>query len=112
MTSMTGTLAFTDGGRAYTCRVETPQRGRADAWWWFAVTGDDARYAPFRADADDTPDSVQPRVVAYYEDRIARRGGAPWKDRGDDPRRDVVTAGSVSEGGPSERAAPATGSTV
>lgn len=99
MTSMTGTLAFTDGGRAYTCRVETPQRGRTDAWWWFAVTGDDARYAPFRADADDTPDSVQPRVVAYYEDRIARRGGAPWKDRGDDPRPEgVVAAGGAHAG--------------
>ena len=74
---------FTDGGRVYTCHVEAPRRGRADAWWWFTVTGDAARYAPFRADADDTEASVRPRVVAYYEERLARRGGAPWQDRGD-----------------------------
>ncbi len=91
MTSGTGSIDafdFTDGGRRYACRVEAPRRGQADAWWWFTVTGDDAQYAPFRAEAGDTPDSVRPRVLAYYEDRLSRRGGAPWQDRGVDAPRD------------------------
>jgi hypothetical protein len=75
---------FTDGGRTYSCRVEAPRGGRAEAWWWFSVSGDQARYAPFRAEADDTEANVRPRVLAYYEDRLARRG-VPWQDRGDTP---------------------------
>lgn len=74
MVSMTGAFDFVDGGRAYTCRVEEPDRGRREAWWWFGVKGDDNRYAPFRADVDDTEASVRHRVVVYYEDRVARRG--------------------------------------
>jgi len=31
------------------------------------------RYAPFRAEATDTRGSVQARVVAYYDDLVARR---------------------------------------
>lgn len=95
MSSTNAAFDFMDGGRTYTCRVEAPRRGRAEAWWWFGVTGDDARYAPFQAVADDTPDSVRPRVVAYYEDRLARRG-VPWQDRGD-----------AAEGAAAEGAAPA-----
>lgn len=82
MVSMDGAFDFVDGGRAYACRVEAPHRGRAEAWWWFAVAGDPARYAPFRAAVGDTEASVRPRVVAYYEDRLARRP-MPWMDRGD-----------------------------
>ncbi len=84
MEGNTEAFDFVDGGRTYTCCVETPQRGRADAWWWFGVSGDASRYAPFRAEVDDTESSVRPRVVAYYEERLARRG-VPWQDRGDAP---------------------------
>ncbi len=93
MTSTAGTFDFVENGRTYTCRVEALPRGSAAGWWWFGVSGDDARYAPFRATADDTPASVRPRVVAYYEDRVARRGGAPWRDRGDAPA--AAPAGQV-----------------
>jgi hypothetical protein len=75
MESTTGAFDFVDNGRTYKCRVEALTRGRSDAWWWFGVSGDDSRYAPFQATDDDTPASVRPRVVAYYEDRIARRRG-------------------------------------
>jgi hypothetical protein len=80
MVSMTGAFDFVDGGRSYTCRVEEPHRGRAEAWWWFDVAGDRNRYAPFRADVGDTQASVRDRIVAYYEDRIARRGLLDWRD--------------------------------
>jgi hypothetical protein len=77
MTSTTGAFDFEDNGRTYRCHVEALSRGRGDAWWWFGVTGDDSRYAPFQVGVDDTPASVRPRVVAYYEDRMARRRGVP-----------------------------------
>ncbi len=74
MVSMTGAFEFSDGGRNYSCRVEEAARGAREAWWWFDVGGDRSRYAPFRADVGDTEASVRERVVAYYEDRVARRG--------------------------------------
>lgn len=83
MVSMTGAFEFVDGGRAYACRVEEPHGGRPEAWWWFAVVGDEGRYAPFQADVGDTVASVRARVVAYYEGRVARRGRSAWYGRGD-----------------------------
>jgi hypothetical protein len=75
------TLEFVEGGRTYCCQVEPLSRSRAEAWWWFSVKDDGSRYAPFRAEDDDTDDSVRARVVAYYEERLARRA-MPWHPRG------------------------------
>lgn len=69
---------FEHGGRTYACRLEDPCRGRAEPWWWLAVSGDRSRYAPFRALDGDTESSVQGRMVAYYEALVERRG---WTDR-------------------------------
>ena len=80
MVSMNGAFDFVDSGRTYRCCVEEPSRGPREAWWWFGVKGDDSRYAPFRADVGDTEASVRARVIAYYEDRVARRG---WGGRAD-----------------------------
>ncbi len=44
-----------------------------DGWWWFGVTGDRQRYAPFHRAKDDTAAQVQERIVSYYEDLVARR---------------------------------------
>ena len=82
MVSMQGAFEFVDGGRKYTCRVEEPNRGPREAWWWFGVKGDDSRYAAFRADVADTETSVRQRIVAYYEDRVARRGWGGRTDQG------------------------------
>ena len=65
---------FMHDGRTYTCRVEEQRRDRSESWWWFDVSGDRSRYAPFRALDDATESSVQGRMVAYYEDLVARRG--------------------------------------
>ena len=69
-------FAFVESGRTYTCRIAASHRGPTERWWWFDVSGDRSRYAPFRAAADDTEASVRSRMVAYYEDRVARRGWA------------------------------------
>ena len=83
-TSLASTpLQFLVGGRTYTCRVEQSGGAPASPWWWVDVSGDQARYAPFRADAGDTEDSVRDRVVAYYEGLLERRAApsSRWGSR-------------------------------
>ena len=67
-------FSFMDADRTFDCSVE--RRGGSAGprrWWWFVVTGDGHRYAPFRADDDDTESSVRYRIVAYYDDLTERR---------------------------------------
>ena len=67
-------LAFTDHERTFTCSVAPRRASEPVLWWWFSVSGgSNHRYAPFVATADDTAESVQGRIVAYYDDHIARR---------------------------------------
>lgn len=60
---------FQDAGRTYVCTVEARNGDPEDSWWWFSVTSDAQRYAPFRAASVDTRQSVRDRVVAFYEHR-------------------------------------------
>lgn len=87
MISTRNAFDFVDSGRTYTCRVEELHRGRPEPWWWFDVSGDRSRYAPFRAVDDDTETSVQDRMVAYYEDLVARRGQVDRRGFGGRPTR-------------------------
>ena len=89
----TSAFDFEDGGRRYSCRVEAPRAGM-DAWWWFDVTGErNERHAPFRAEATDTTDAIQARVVAYYDDLLARRA-APAQGRWHQRGRPAAAAGA------------------
>ena len=78
---MIGPFAFDSDGRTYACAVEQAPAARGGAWWWFRVSGDGHRYAPFLAAAADTRESVRSRIVAYYTERLARRA-APSPPRG------------------------------
>lgn len=71
---MIDAFSFMDGDRTFACSIAT-RGGPGDTiqWWWFGVTSDRHRYAPFRAAADDTEFSVRHRVVSYYDNLIARR---------------------------------------
>ena len=73
--ALTDEFEFVDGGRTFTCSVEAPGGSRPDGWWWFRVSPDTGgqRYAPFRVATGDTRADVQARVVAYYDDLLARR---------------------------------------
>lgn len=67
-------FAFIDGDRTFLCRVEGPRTVRGDAWWWFEVSTErHTRHAPFRAVVGDVPQDVARRMIAYYDDLLARR---------------------------------------
>ena len=74
---MNDTFDFTEGGRTYTCSAEARAGARNETWWWFRVSGDRHRYAPFRAVALESHRSVQTRIVSYYADLMERRGLPP-----------------------------------
>ncbi|AHG89446.1 hypothetical protein J421_1909 [Gemmatirosa kalamazoonensis] len=74
-------FSFIDAGRTFRCRIENSRTRAGDAWWWFEVSTEQyERHAPFRAEASDTPAGVRARVVAYYDDLLARRA-APAQGR-------------------------------
>lgn len=70
---MIGEFHFEEGGRKFKCNVEQPRGARTEAWWWFAVSGDQHRYAPFQAAAGDTEATVRTRIAQYYRDLLERR---------------------------------------
>lgn len=67
---MINEFEFVDGTRSYTCTVEQRKGPEAESWWWFAVSGDAQRYAPFRAARGDTKATVQQRIVEFYTNRL------------------------------------------
>jgi hypothetical protein len=70
----TTSVEFVDAGRTFICSVAQRRASESALWWWFRVSSDAGnRYAPFLAESDDTPASVQARIVAYYDDLLARR---------------------------------------
>jgi hypothetical protein len=91
---MLSTFRFEEGGRTYECTPEElgdPSRGM---WWWFTVSNDAQRYAPFEVTPGDTRSSVRARIVAYYEHRMwvraqpvvpRQRFGRPMKPRAPAP---------------------------
>lgn len=67
---MTKGFEFEHEGRHYICTIEARHGAPSDSWWWFSVSGDAQRYAPFRTAKDDTLASVSQRVVKFYADRL------------------------------------------
>ena len=70
---MTDAFEFENEGRKFTCTREAPRKARAEAWWWFDVSGDKNRYAPFQTSPEDTEAGVRERIIAYYVDLMERR---------------------------------------
>jgi hypothetical protein len=91
-------FTFVDGGRTFTCSVEV-RAPRPEAWWWFGVsTEQHNRYAPFLASADDSQESVQKRIVAYYDDLLFKRSQPSVRQFGRGRPSKPVQAAAV-EGG-------------
>ena len=73
--TMIQAFSFVDAGRTYTCSIKERRSGEGMiSWWWFDVSGDKQRYAPFHATSEDTELSVRYRIVSYYDDLMTRRG--------------------------------------
>jgi hypothetical protein len=72
---LTDGFEFDQAGRVFTCSVEPSSSTGGEAWWWFRVSTERSaqRYAPFRHTAGDILSDVQSRIVAYYDDLVARR---------------------------------------
>jgi hypothetical protein len=66
-------FSFLHDGRTYMCMASDGPMGPGEPWWWFTVTRDANRYAPFRAASKDTRASVQARIVAYYANHLEHR---------------------------------------
>ncbi len=70
-------FSFQDGWRTYECRLERQKGSITDGWWWFQVTGDQHRYAPFAATPGESRDKVKDRILAYHTNLLARRAAPP-----------------------------------
>jgi hypothetical protein len=68
---------FEHEGKTYHCSVEPLRAQGGQAWWWFNVSGDPNRYAPFHAAGNDTRESVRTRIIEYYTNHLARRLAPP-----------------------------------
>ena len=64
---------FEEDGRKFTCKVEARRATPDDAWWWFDVSGDRQRYAPFQATSSDTQKAVKAKILAYYVSLLEAR---------------------------------------
>ena len=64
---------FEEEGRAYRCTVEARRATPDDAWWWFDVSGDRQRYAPFQVEKADTQKAVKAKIVTYYANLLEAR---------------------------------------
>ena len=74
---MTETFDFTENGRTYSCSAEVRGGTEPTTWWWFRVSGDRNRYAPFHAVSGEPHGVVQERIVSYYGAVLERRGLPP-----------------------------------
>jgi len=90
-------FSFVHDNRTYNCQREEPNGSFQEAWWWFTVSHDGNRYAPFHAMTRDTRASVQERIVAYYTNHLAHRA---MTDREHWARRGKAAAGSKTAAKP------------
>jgi hypothetical protein len=74
---MIAAFTFEHGGRKYSCAAERRPGALEGTWWWFAVSYDQNRYAPFEASRDDSQTSVRERIIAFYERRLWARAQPP-----------------------------------
>lgn len=64
-------FTFEADDRTFVCQIEG--RSQLRQWWWFTVSGEAHRFAPFQPSAEDTLGSVQSRIMSYYRELVARR---------------------------------------
>jgi hypothetical protein len=93
-------LQFQDEGRTLTCRSASSPATPGTNWWWLDVSGESQRYAAFRTEPGDTPENLQPRIVAHYHQLLADRA-RPREFKPHWSRRNA--AAKPAEGGATEQ---------
>src|SRR5689334_24767539 len=63
---------FEHDGRTYICSPEARAGGKKEMWWWFRVSGDAQRYAPFEVVPTESRDAVAKRIVAWHAAMLER----------------------------------------
>jgi hypothetical protein len=66
-------VEFKDGDRTFTCEAKSSPATPGTLWWWVSVTGENQRYAAFRAEDGDTQSKLRPRILAYYAQLLVDR---------------------------------------
>jgi len=66
-------IEFEDDGRTFRCTAASSPATPGTDWWWVSITGENQRYAAFRAEPNDTKASLQPRILAYYAQLLVDR---------------------------------------
>lgn len=66
-------MEFEDNGRTLTCRSASSPATPGTDWWWLDISGDPQRYAAFRAEPGDTPQSLRPRIIAWHAQLLVDR---------------------------------------
>jgi hypothetical protein len=87
---------FEQDGRTFVCSVEARRTTPDDAWWWFNVSGDRQRYAPFQAATADTQKTVKAKIVAFYTNLLEARA-RPAEPRSHWGRRPKVETAAAAE---------------
>jgi hypothetical protein len=99
---------FEHGGRTYMCSPEARAGGKKEMWWWFRVSGDAQRYAPFEVVAGESRDAVAKRIVAWHASMLERRSApavspqAWWQRRKQAAAGGAAGAAGTTGGTPSE----------
>lgn len=86
---------FEEEGRTYVCKVEARRATPDLSWWWFDVSGDRQRYAPFQADSADTQKGVKSKIISYYTNVLEARA-RPAELRSHWARRPKPEAGTAA----------------
>jgi len=87
---------FVDAGRKFFCSVEVPRQAGMQPWWWFRLDNSEStRYAPFEASPNDTQESVQARIIAYYAALLATEARPAYQRPAWQKPKPVAPAGGV-----------------
>lgn len=86
---------FEHGGRTYMCSPEARAGGKKEMWWWFRVSGDAQRYAPFEVVPGESRDAVAQRIVAWHASMLERRSAPAVSPQAWWQRRKAAAAGGT-----------------
>jgi len=89
---------FEHDGRTYSCIPEARAGGKKEMWWWFRVSGDAQRYAPFEVVSGESRDAVAKRIVAWHAAMLERRSAPAVSPQAWWQRRKQAASGSGATG--------------